>query len=222
MDLTGHTIGYLKILAKHPEKGHNSKWVCECLLCGSVTVKSRPNLRSKIGPRDCGCRRSEKISKAHRVHGDSKAKGSIGYEIYKKWMQMRSRCKDPNKPYLSRGIRVCDEWAEYDAFKSWTLSSNFDPSLELDRIDNDRDYSPENCRWVTHKENCQNKRHPGSKPVINDRGEIFKCGQEAARAYGLHRNSPSSAAKTGYRCAGMKWYFLDEAKTTIDSTKRVV
>ncbi len=220
MDLSGTTIGNLKILSKHPQKAHNSLWVCECLLCGSLTIKSRPNIRH--GLQDCGCQKARKMSERMRIHGDSHAKGTLGYEIYKKWMQMRRRCKDPSKPYLKRGIGVCKEWETYEVFKTWAIETKVDPKLELDRIDNDKGYSPDNCRWVTHKENCRNKRHPLSRPVINERGEKFPSGQQASSAYGVHRDSVTRAAKTGYRCAGMKWYFLDEAKTTVDSTKRVV
>lgn len=204
MDLTGQAFHNLTVLRKHPIAGHNSKWECLCTLCGSTTLVTRPNLRSG-NTKDCGCRRSEKIRQAHSTHGDSRAKGTQGHEVYKKWMQMHARCRDATKPYFRKGIKVCPEWEDYRAFKSWALSGGFAAHLELDRIDNAKGYSPSNCRWVTHAENCQNKDHPLSKPVKNDQGQVFPSAQAASRSLGKERGAVARAVKTGHRCAGMRW-----------------
>ena len=209
MDLTGQTFHNLRVLRKHPEKGHNSKWVCLCLVCGNETIKPRPNLVSGL-LKDCGCQKSAKVSAAVTKHGDSHAKGTRGYEIYKKWVQMHHRCRDPKKPYIRKGITVCPEWEEYENFKLWADTDSFSPELELDRIDNSQGYFPSNCRWVTHAQNCQNKDHPQAKAVRNSKGEVFSCGQDAAKMYGLHRNAVTRALKTGYLCAGMRWYPVEE------------
>lgn len=73
---------------------------------------------------------------------------------------MKRRCKDINKrnSYLDKGIIVCDEWSNnFLAFYDWSILNGFSPNLEIDRIDNNGNYSPENCRWITHHENCLNK-----------------------------------------------------------------
>lgn len=210
MDLTGITFHNLKVIRRHPIKAHNSKWECECLLCGKITVVTRPNLRSG-NTKDCGCKRSEKISDALIQHGDSHSKGTRGHEIYKKWQQMLSRCKDKNKPYLRKGIKVCEEWHKYENFKRWADCNAFNPSLELDRINNDGEYSPENCRWVTHAENCRNKTHPLAIKVRNSKGEIFANASIAAKVYGLDRNAVSRALKTKYKCAKLSWEALVES-----------
>lgn len=75
---------------------------------------------------------------------------------------MKQRTLNPRcrayKNYGARGISVCDEWLEFEPFCEWALSNGWEKGLELDRIDNDGDYCPENCRWVTTKENSNNKR----------------------------------------------------------------
>jgi hypothetical protein len=80
--------------------------------------------------------------------------------IYKRWAGMKRRVNDPLKrtSYLDKGIVVCQEWKDnFLVFYEWSLSNGFKPDLEIDRIDNDGNYCPENCRWITHQENCQNK-----------------------------------------------------------------
>jgi hypothetical protein len=209
MDLTGIIFHNLKVIRKHPFKGHNSQWECECLLCGKTTIVPRPNLKSG-NTKDCGCEKSKKLSLAHTKHGDSHAKGTRGHEIYKKWQQMLARCKDKNKPYLRKGITVCQEWHDYETFKKWADCDLFNSALELDRINNDAGYSPDNCRWVTHAENCRNKTHPLSIRVKNSKGEIFSSAAAASKAYGLEKNAVAKALKTGYKCAQLRWEAFSE------------
>jgi hypothetical protein len=207
MNLVGCTFNNLLVVKKYPATGHNSKWECRCLLCDSLTVVTRPNLRSG-NTKDCGCQRARKIAKATKTHGDSRNQGTVGYEIYKKWTQMHARCRDRHKPYLRKGIKVCLAWEEYEPFKKWALAGNFDPKLELDRIDNSAGYSPDNCRWVTHAENCRNKDHPLSRPVKNNQGQVFSSCQTASLAIGKERGAVAKAIKSGYRCAGKYWSYL--------------
>lgn len=83
----------------------------------------------------------------------------ITTDIYKRWCTMKRRvvAKDKAKWYKDRNIIVCDEWLDYKNFYDWCISSGFKKELELDRIDNNGNYCPDNCRWITHKENCNNK-----------------------------------------------------------------
>lgn len=80
------------------------------------------------------------------------------YAIYK---HMRNRCYDKNNNrydyYGGRGIRICDEWQQFEPFMEWALEHGYNDNLSIDRIDVDKDYSPDNCRWATVKEQANNK-----------------------------------------------------------------
>lgn len=81
--------------------------------------------------------------------------------LYTRWTSMRQRCLDPKcksyPRYGGRGITICSEWDNYNLFESWAIEAKFNPELELDRKDNSKGYSPDNCRWVTKANNCNNR-----------------------------------------------------------------
>ena len=87
---------------------------------------------------------------------------------------MRQRCNNPNrdayKLYGGKGVRVCDEWCDYENFKAWALDNGYQDNLSIDRIDPSKGYSPDNCRWITASENTAraNKNHTSRKLI---RGE---------------------------------------------------
>lgn len=95
-----------------------------------------------------------KHQKKHEPHGMS------GTNFYERWKGMHRRCYSKNHKqfhnYGGRGIAVCDRWHRFINFKEDMLSS-YSKELQLDRIDNNKCYSPENCRWVTHYENSRNR-----------------------------------------------------------------
>lgn len=138
-----------------PHKGaRNSYWICKCK-CGTIKSLTRTSLL-RGESKSCGCRHSDKLKGINKTHGMSNTR------LYHEWLSMRYRCnrktgKD-SKTYYNNGISVCDEWAsDFTNFMEWALSNGYNDSLTIDRIDNSKGYSPQNCRWVTNDEQQQNK-----------------------------------------------------------------
>lgn len=154
-DLTGRKYGRLTVL--HRDVNYptgQAQWFCQCD-CGNTKVVTQHWLTHAKVP-SCGCYKSEKSHETFFKHGMK------NHPLYEVWSSMKKRCYNPNEPgyknYGGRGIYVCDRWKDdFQAFYE-DMHEGYKPGLQLDRIDNDGPYSPENCHWVTPKENARNKR----------------------------------------------------------------
>ena len=115
----------------------------------------------------------------------AKAKGTSNYKsyntnsrLYRIWHTMKSRCNNPNRNnyylYGGRGITVCDEWATYAPFRQWSIDNGYNDSLTLDRINNDCHYGPDNCRWVNHIEQANNRRNNHVITINNETKTIMQ------------------------------------------------
>lgn len=157
IDLSGKRFGKLQVikLGEYYLDGcgcKRRKWLCKCD-CGNTKMALSSELRSGK-TKSCGCLKHEAY---HTTHGLSKTR------LFSIWSNMKSRCTNPNvasyKNYGERGIFVCEEWMnDFESFYKWSMSSGYADSLTLDRINNDGNYEPSNCRWATREEQRLNRK----------------------------------------------------------------
>lgn len=158
-DLTNQKIGRLTVIGlDYTKKTRKTFWICQCE-CGNIkSVRSDALINHKT--LSCGCLHKEvaviNVCKNHK-HKQS------GTRLYAIWQSMKKRCYNPHdlsyKNYGGRGITICDEWQNnFKAFYEWAQSSGYSEKFTIDRINVNGNYEPNNCRWITNKEQCENRR----------------------------------------------------------------
>jgi hypothetical protein len=183
IDMAGRRYG--RLIAEDTvgrTKSRRSLWRCICD-CGNETVVQGGNLVNGHTT-SCGCRRIDVSSKLTLSHGKT------GHPAYHVGESMRQRCANPRRSqwadYGGRGITVCDRWQTFEAF--WEdMGATWAHGLSLDRIDVNGDYEPSNCRWVTQKEQCRNKRN--NRLIDTPWGKVTLA--EAAERSGIERQALS-------------------------------
>jgi hypothetical protein len=176
-NLIGKQFGKLTAIEEMPPVIRNNNrrrryLKCKCA-CGGEKISSWDNLRSgKIN--NCGC--------------ESKLHGGTGTKLYGVWRRIIQCCTDKNyahfKNYGGRGISVCNEWRAFKNFKAWAEKSGYEAGLSIERIDNNGNYEPINCKWITMKEQARNRR---TNVYIKKDGEIL-----TATEYAKITNTPLS------------------------------
>lgn len=171
----GYKIGNIEVVEVQYDKSKNKYiYFCKCLICGKIIKHSNSNIGKLkgLGCKDCVNKEKSKNAVKHT-------------RLYNVWRQMKHRCRcsenDYNhwKNYGGRGIDICKEWETYQPFKQWAEQNGWReddlyPSnrnrLTIDRIDNDGDYCPENCRIITHFEQQWNK---STNKKIEYKGKVY-------------------------------------------------
>lgn len=165
----GAVLGRLTVLGHQFRAliGCKVRWVCVVRCeCGTVSVWQVYNLNTG---HSCGCINRANTTTRNTKHGEGR-RGKHS-SLFERWRSMKGRCANLNdKDYGGRGISVCQEWAEsFEAFRSWANANGYAENLEIDRIENNGNYEPGNCRWITRKKNSRNRRN---KRTIAAFGEV--------------------------------------------------
>lgn len=164
IDLVGMRYGRLTVEERVENSIHNAaQFRCRCD-CGNYTIQSSNALRTGHTT-SCGCQRKEKTSAWMKKYNTKH--GGCGSRLYIVWGGVRQRVENPNndryKDYGGRGIKICNEWKDFETFKKWAIENGYDEKAKygdctLDRIDVNGNYEPSNCRWVDLKVQARNKR----------------------------------------------------------------
>lgn len=183
----GERFGRLTVVESRYEKG-NGYFECRCECGNTISVQRANLLYGKT--KSCGCMNAERsIDPIHK------------HRLYATWCGMRQRCLSAKsvhyENYGGRGIQICDEWAnDFLAFEKWAYENGFEEGLTIDRINNDGNYEPSNCRWATYsvQNSNQRKRTPCRRYEIDG---VKKTQKEWCEEYGVH------AATVRYRVSKM-------------------
>ena len=186
--MIGRVFGRLTVLGYSHTKKARKFYNCACT-CGNKALVCSQELKTG-DTKSCGCLRREPSSSPTFKHGLS------GSRAYQSWIDMRNRCHRPDnhhyKNYGGRGIIICNRWSSFEAF--FEDMGDRPTGLQLDRIDNDGNYEPSNCRWSTVKVNARNRTN---NRIVTVNGETA-CLTEMAERYGINPISANYRLSKGW------------------------
>ena len=178
IDLTGQKFGRLTVIERTRNNNNKVCWICRCE-CGNLKTVAGKDIKSG-NTRSCGCIKHESKHNPNYKHGLKNE------PIYKVWRGIKNRCYNTASfaysEYGGRGITVCAEWLhDFQAFYDWAITNGYKKGLTIDRIDNNKGYAPDNCRWVTMRTQNNNKRN---NHIVFYNGEKYTIA-ELAMKYGV-------------------------------------
>jgi hypothetical protein len=159
--LVGIQFGRLKVTKKLDSRNYHMHWLCECK-CGNTTEVSTGNLKSRH-TLSCGCLQKDHAAISKTKHGLYFDEHGKRTKLYRVWGGMKERCFDfSNKAfsdYGGRGIKVCSEWLDYETFHAWAMAKGYKEGVSIERINNDGNYEPSNCKWIESSKQASNRRN---------------------------------------------------------------
>lgn len=191
--MKGEKFGRLIVLNTLRKKGREY-CICKCE-CGVVKEIRSDALKAGVTV-SCGCYGKEARLKSTVKHRLSKSTGN--HPLYTVWDAMVQRCTNPKHSsyylYGGRGIEICEEWRNnFLEFYNWSTNHGYKIGLQIDRINNNGNYCPRNCRWVTCAQNARNKRN-NVFVVFNDER---MCLQDVSNITGINRSTLYYRLKNG-------------------------
>lgn len=191
IDLTEKRYGSLTVLERAPNRHKKTMWKCQCD-CGNIVDVWGESLKNGT-TKSCGCLVRETNKKLHKKHGMRESR------LYVIWSGMIERCENKNsnryENYGEKGIVICKDWrSSFNTFAIWAKSHGYDDNLTIDRIDNSKGYSPQNCRWVTMYEQFRNKTN---NHFITINGET-KILSDWCNFFGLNRTTVYERIRRGW------------------------
>lgn len=200
-DLTGQKFNMLTVLSL--DSRDPVYWKCRCDCGGTTRVQTSNLKRGRV--KSCGCL-SHKGNPTHNLRNT---------KLYSKYAGILRRCYNKNekcyKNYGGRGISVCDEWlSSFVSFYEWSINNGYQEGLSIDRIDNNGDYCPENCRWVDNKTQANNRRSNRLYTMNGDTKNLSQWCKQYGMEYTVVRN----------RIVKHGWPF-EEAITYKDDARKV-
>ena len=204
INLSGMKFNKLTILDYYEIRNKHAYWLCKCD-CGNTKFIKGSHVKSGR-TKSCGCM-------CGGLHGKSSTR------IFRIWVGIKKRCSDITiQNYAGRGITICDEWkSDFMNFYKWSIENGYSDELTIDRIDNDGNYEPSNCRWATYKDQANNTRSNRIIEYNNKRLTLMEWSEETGLkretiAYRLNNGWNKERALTEKSFIGKNQSFKKEKK----------